>query len=51
LPDQLNVPVQNTWLPNGHILITGQANERIIEVTLTKQIVWQYGTTGVFWSP
>ena len=46
-PNQLNVPVQNTWLPNGHVLITDQANERIIEVTLDKQIVWQYGTTGV----
>lgn len=39
--------VQNTWLPNRHILITDQANERIIEVTLAKQIVWQYGTAGV----
>jgi hypothetical protein len=29
------------------VLITDQANERIIEVTLDKQIVWQYGTTGV----
>jgi hypothetical protein len=46
-PDQLNVPVQNTFLPNGHVLITDQANERIIEVTLAKDIVWQYGTTGV----
>ena len=46
-PDQLNVPVQNTWLPNAHILITDQANERIIEVDLDKNIVWQYGTTGV----
>jgi hypothetical protein len=46
-PDQLNTPVQNTWLPNRHILITDQANERIIEVNLAKQIVWQYGTTGV----
>src|SRR5215469_15797229 len=47
-PDQLNVPVQNTWLPNAHVLITDQANERIIEVDVaTKQIVWQYGTTGV----
>jgi hypothetical protein len=46
-PDQLNTPVQNTWLPNGHILITDQANERIIEVNLAKKIVWQYGTTGV----
>jgi hypothetical protein len=46
-PNQLNVPVQNTWLPSGDILITDQANERVIEVTLAKQIVWQYGTTGV----
>jgi hypothetical protein len=46
-PDQLSTPVQNTWLPSGHILITDQANERIIEVNPAKQIVWQYGTTGV----
>jgi len=47
-PNQLNVPVQNTWLPNRHVLITDQANERIIEVDVaTKGIVWQYGTTGV----
>ena len=46
-PDQLNTPVQNTWLPNGHVLITDQANERIIEVNLFKQVVWQYGMNGV----
>lgn len=45
--DQLNTPVQDTWLPNAHILITDQANERVIEVNLRKQIVWQYGMTGV----
>ena len=45
--NQLNVPVQNTWLPNFDVLITDQANERIIEVDLGKNIVWQYGTTGV----
>lgn len=45
--NQLNTPVQNTWLPNRHVLITDQANERIIEVNLAKQIIWQYGTTGV----
>jgi hypothetical protein len=45
--NQLNTPVQNTWLPSGDVLITDQANERIIEVTLAKQIVWQYGMTGV----
>ncbi len=46
-PDQLNTPVQTTWLPDAHVLITDQANERVIEVNLAKQIVWQYGTTGV----
>jgi hypothetical protein len=45
--DQLNTPVQNTWLPSGHVLITDQANERIIEVNRAKEIVWQYGTNGV----
>jgi hypothetical protein len=46
-PDELNTPVQNPWLPNFHVLITDQANERIIEVRLDKKIVWQYGMTGV----
>jgi hypothetical protein len=47
-PGLLNTPVQNTWLPNRHVLITDQLNERIIEVdTETNGIVWQYGTTGV----
>src|SRR6202790_1458032 len=46
-PDQLNTPVQNTWLPSAHIFITDQGNMRIIEVTLDKRIVWQYGQTGV----
>jgi len=63
-PNQLNTPVQNTWIPitaansrmraaaalefipDGHVLITDQVNERIIEVTLDNQIVWQYGMTG-----
>jgi outer membrane protein assembly factor BamB len=45
--DQLNTPVQNTWLPDAHILITDQGNMRVIEVTLDKKIVWQYGQTGV----
>lgn len=45
--DQLNTPVQNTFLPNGHVLITDQANQRVIEVTHHKKIAWQYGTTGV----
>ena len=51
-PNQLNVPVQNTYftLPNGeaHVFITDQSNERVIEVRISdKQIVWQYGENGV----
>jgi hypothetical protein len=46
-PNQLNTPVQCTWLPGRHVLITDQANQRIIEVSWHKDIVWQYGTTGV----
>ena len=45
--DQLNTPVQATALPNGHVLITDQLNERVIEVTDDHRIVWQYGQTGV----
>jgi hypothetical protein len=41
-PNQLNTPVQCTWLPDSHVLITDQANNRIIEVNLAKNIVWQY---------
>jgi hypothetical protein len=46
-PDQLNTPVQNTFLPNRRVLITDQGNERIIEVRHNKTIAWQYGQTGV----
>jgi hypothetical protein len=46
-PNQLNTPVQATFLPNEDVLITDQANERVIEVTKDKKIAWQYGTTGV----
>ncbi len=45
--NQLNTPVQNTYLPNGDVLITDQGNQRVIEVTPDLQIVWQYGQTGV----
>jgi len=40
--NRLNTPVQCTWLPNFDVLITDQGNNRIIEVTLAKHIVWQY---------
>ena len=46
-PNQLNTPVQNTFLPNRHVLITDQGNERIIEVRHNKTIAWHYGQTGV----
>jgi outer membrane protein assembly factor BamB len=45
--NELNTPVQNTYLPNGHILITDQGNQRVIEVAPDKKVVWQHGTTGV----
>ena len=47
-PNQLNTPVQNTFLPSGNVLITDLGNERIIEVQRTNNaIVWQYGQNGV----
>jgi hypothetical protein len=46
-PNELNTPVQATWLPNAHVLITDQGNQRVIEVDQNKTIVWQYGETGV----
>ena len=45
--NELNTPVQATFLPSTNILITDQANERVIEVTLRHEIIWQYGMTGV----
>jgi hypothetical protein len=38
----LNAPVQATYLPNTDVLITDQGNQRIIEVTMERRIVWQY---------
>ncbi|HZU11070.1 MAG TPA: hypothetical protein VFA02_14285 [Pseudacidobacterium sp.] len=52
-PDQLNTPVQAVFLsgfpghPGFFVMITDQANQRVIVVDLFKNIVWQYGTTGV----
>ena len=46
-PDLLNTPVQATFLPNFHVLITDQANARVIEVSMfPKRIVWQYPGTN-----
>ncbi len=53
-PDQLNTPVQSLAIVgsfNHHfgqfVVITDQGNQRVIVVNTAKQIVWQYGTTGV----
>ncbi|GAC1653942.1 MAG: hypothetical protein NVS4B3_17450 [Gemmatimonadaceae bacterium] len=45
--NELNSPVQNTYLPNGDVLITNQGNQRVIQVNRSHEIAWQYGTTGV----
>ena len=52
--NQLNTPVQATFVsdfpghPGFHVLITDQANERVILVSIMhRNVVWQYGTTGV----
>jgi uncharacterized protein YndB with AHSA1/START domain len=45
--NQLNAPVCAVYLPNRHVLITDQGNQRIIEVNREHRIVWQYGMTGV----
>jgi hypothetical protein len=44
--NQLNTPVQATFLPNDHVLITDQGNARVIEVDRKHNIVWQYGKTN-----
>jgi outer membrane protein assembly factor BamB len=51
--DQLNTPVAATQvarfmgMPGFQVMITDQANQRIIVVNMAHEIVWQYGTTGV----
>jgi len=44
--DELNTPVQATWIAPHSVLITDQGNHRVILVNQQKQIVWQYGLTG-----
>ena len=41
--NELNVPVCVIQLPNHDLLITDQANNRIIEVNLFHHIIWTYG--------
>jgi hypothetical protein len=45
--DLLNTPVQCTFLPDSHVLITDQGNARVIEVNKDKRIVWQYPGSNV----
>ncbi|HXD83155.1 MAG TPA: hypothetical protein VN599_01875 [Rudaea sp.] len=51
--DQLNTPVDAIVAPGflGKeglvVMITDQANQRVIAVDRKKQIIWQYGTTGI----
>jgi len=45
--DQLNTPVQATFIPGGDVLITDQGNQRVILVNREKHIIWQFGKTGV----
>src|SRR4051812_10860082 len=41
-PNELDAPVQSTYLPSGHVLITDQGNQRVIEVErVHNSIVWQ----------
>lgn len=40
--NQLNVPVQATWIKGQKVLITDQGNNRVIEVNMKKKIIWQY---------
>jgi hypothetical protein len=45
-PNLLNTPVQSTFLPNFHILIADQGNNRAIEVTRNDQIVKTFTAGG-----
>jgi hypothetical protein len=45
--NQLNTPVAALLLPTGHVLITDQGNQRVIEVFPDGGIAWQYGQTGI----
>jgi len=51
--NQLDIPVHSVIVPGFlgndglQVMITDQGNQRVIVVNRDKQIVWQYGTTGV----
>ncbi len=47
-PGKLNKPSLAVELPNGMIMVNDDHNDRVIIINpQTKQIVWQYGHTGV----
>lgn len=41
-PNQLNVPVQATWVKGHKVIITDQGNNRVIEVDKKKNIIWEF---------
>lgn len=41
-PNELNTPVQATWTPQNTVYITDQGNNRIIEVDMKKNILWEF---------
>jgi hypothetical protein len=45
-PNLLNVPVFAIQTPDGHYLITDQANNRLIEVNAALDILYQYGPSS-----
>jgi hypothetical protein len=47
-PGALDHPSLATYLPNGNIIVTDDYQHRVVVIDRqTKQIVWQYGQTGV----
>jgi len=40
--DELNTPVQATWTPKNTVYITDQGNNRVIEVDMKKNILWEF---------
>lgn len=45
--NELSKPSYAEMLSNGNVLITDKNNHRIIEVNKEKEIIWQYGQTGI----
>ena len=43
-PGALNNPNSAELLSNGHVLIADENNNRVIEITRSGHIVWQYGS-------